>query len=141
MKTRKMVHTKKILTAFTAFALFASASAQPLSTTAKSLPGEPLSVKYLGADDDYLLFQVTIQTNDVVHPVLHIADKNAGELYAETIKSNSIIENIKIEKNENQDLSFELVEGKKTYCKSFTFNTSMIEKTTVSEGDEVVTRY
>ena len=141
MKTRKMVHIKKILTTLTAFALLANASARPLNTTAKSLPGEPLSVKYIGADDDYLLFQVTIQTNDAIHPVLHIADKNAGELYAETIKSNSIVENIKIEKNENQDLSFELVEGKKTYSKSFTVNTSMIEKTTVSEGDEVVTRY
>ena len=141
MKTRKMVLTKKILTTLTAFALLASASAQQLSTSAKSLPGEPLSVKYLGADDDYLLFQVTIQTNDVAYPVLHIADKNAGELYSEKIKGNSIVENIRIEKNENQDLSFELVEGKKTYSKSFTVNTSMIEKTTVSEGDEVVTRY
>ena len=141
MKTRKMVLTKKIVTTLTAFALLASASAQPFNTTAKSLPGEPLSVKYIGADDDYLLFQVTIQTNDAIHPVLHIADKNAGELYAETIKSNSIVENIKIEKTENQDLNFELVEGKKTYCKSFTVNTSMIEKTTVSEGNEVVTRY
>jgi hypothetical protein len=139
MKTRKVLNSKKMVAMLAAVALIISTvSAQPVSKSCKDLPDEPLSVKYIGADDNYLTFQITITATNAKHSVLHINDASVGSLYAETLQGGSKIQTIKIEKEDNaQNISFELIAGKKTYEKSFVINTSVIEKTTVSEGSIV----
>jgi hypothetical protein len=136
MKTRKILNTKKMVAMLTAVALVISTvSAQPVGKSVKGLPGEPLTVKYVGSDDDYLTFEITITTANVKYSELQINDANDGSLYAEILKSTSKTETVKIEKkDDNQNLRFELIAGDKKYFKSFEVNTKVIEKTTVLEG-------
>ena len=71
-------------------------SAQPTSPT----PNEPLTVKYIGADDNYLVFEITVNTTGIQNSVLLIDDANVGELYTQKLFSNTKVEKIKIEKND-----------------------------------------
>ena len=132
---KKIIATLAVITILTN-----AANAQVLDTSAKSLTHEPLNVKYIGSEDDYLVFKITIGPIGKLHPVLNIDDKNAGLLYSETFKENKEVQTVKIEKKEDQALSFELVTDKATYHKDFNVNTSTIEKTTVQESG-IVTRY
>ena len=133
---KKIIATLAVITILTN-----AANAQVLDTSAKSLTHEPLNVKYIGTEDDYLVFEITISTIGKLHPVLNIDDKNAGQLYSETFKEdNTKVQTVKIEKKEDQALSFKLVTDKITYCKNFNVNTSTIEKITVQESG-IVTRY
>ena len=95
---------------------------------------EPLTVKYLGSDDDYLTFEVTVQPQVSGSAFFAIADKNEGELYTANLASNFNIKTVKIEKRDNQVLDFKLVVGKNSYSKSFSVNTNKVETTTVLEG-------
>ena len=132
---KKIIATLAVITILTN-----AANAQASDTSAKSLTIEPLNVKYIGAEDDYLVFEITVNSTQKLHPVLNIDDKNAGLLYSETFKENTEVQTVKIEKKEDQALSFELVTDKATYHKDFNVNTSTIEKITVQESG-IVTRY
>lgn len=96
---------------------------------------EPLSVKYLSSDNEYLTFQVTFQSAIPGKAFFTIADKNEGVFYSSNFTPEYKVQNIKIEKRDGQVISFKLVLGKKTYSKSFSVNTSLVETTTVSESD------
>jgi len=96
---------------------------------------EPLAVKYLGNDGDYLTFQVTVQPTTPANALFEIADKNEGELYSSSVNPGFKVKTVKIEKRDDQTLDFKLVVGKKTYSKSFTVNTNKVETTTVAEGN------
>lgn len=92
-------------------------NAMPVSNVETS---EPLTVKYLGSQEDYLIFRVEIKTGNVDHSVLKIGDATEGELYSNLINSNLKFQLVKIEKRENQVLDFTLLSGKKVYTKTFT---------------------
>ena len=97
---------------------------------------EPIKVKYLGDDGEYLLFQVTLQANSPAFGIFEIEDKKEGELYSSNLETNFKVQTVKIEKRDDgQVLNFKLMAGKKTYSKSFSVNTSLVETTTVSEAD------
>lgn len=95
----------------------------------------PFAVQYLGIDEDYLVFKVTIQSPDFKKGMLEIADKYEGPLYASNFSREVKVKTLKIEKREGQVLNFTLVLDKKTYSKAFSVNTTAVEKTTVSESD------
>ena len=81
---------------------------------------EPFSVRFLGSQDDYLIFRVEIKTGEVNQSVLQIDDAIEGELYSNYINTNSKSQVMKIEKRENQVLDFKLISGKKVYTKTYT---------------------
>lgn len=131
-----MKNLKNITTAIIAVVLFAtSASAQSVKSVTTN---EPLSVKYIGNEEDYLYFQVEINTGNANYSLLKINDKADGELYSQSWKSNAKFQTFKIEKKDNQQLNFKLLSGNKVYSKTFSATTSLVEKTIVNENDIVV---
>jgi hypothetical protein len=130
-----MKNLKNITTAIIAVILFANtATAQTVSVSKDA----PLTVKYLGSQEDYLIFQVEVNTAGGNFALLKINDKADGELYSQSCKSTSKTQTFKIEKRDSQELSFKLLSGKNVYTKTFSSNTSIIEKTTVNENDMVI---
>ena len=130
-----MKNLKNIATAIIAVVLFStSAAAQTVKTVAAN---EPLTVKYIGNEEDYLYFQVEINSGNNFS-LLKINDKAEGELYSQSWKSSSKFQTFKIEKKDGQELNFKLLSGNKVYSKSFSATTSLIEKTIVNENDVVV---
>jgi hypothetical protein len=130
-----MKNLKNITTAILAVVLFSTAvSAQSLKT-AKA--GEPFTVKYIGNEEDYLYFQVEINS-DNNYSLLKINDKSEGELYSQSWKATAKTQTFKIEKKEGQQLNFKLLTGNKVYNKSFSATTSLVEKTIVNENDIVI---
>ncbi|MEO7523424.1 MAG: hypothetical protein ABIT58_04980 [Ferruginibacter sp.] len=99
---------------------------------------EPLEVKYLGNDGEYLTFQVSVKPAVSGKASFAIADENEGELYNSNVSPDFKLKTVKIEKRADQVLDFKLVIGKKTYSKSFTVNINKVETTTVAESDVTV---
>lgn len=131
-----MTKLKNIVLAFAAIVIFSNiTNAQTVKASYSLNAVEPISVKYLGDDGEYLLFQVTLQSTNPALGVFEIEDKNEGELYSSALESNYKVQTVKIEKRDGQVLNFKLMFGKKTYSKSFSVNTSLVETTTVAETD------
>jgi hypothetical protein len=96
---------------------------------------EPMAIRYLGNDGEYLSFQVSVQPTVSGSAFFEISDKLEGSLYSLNLAPNFKVQTIKIEKRDEQVLNFKLVVGKRVYTKSFSVNTSEVETTTVSETD------
>ncbi|MEY2918036.1 MAG: hypothetical protein RIS73_1750 [Bacteroidota bacterium] len=132
-----MKNLKNITAAIIAVVLFSTAAlAQTVKTESKVT--EPFTVKYLGNEEDYLYFQVEINTGSSNFSLLKINDKADGELYSQSWKTSLKLQTFKIEKKEGQEINFKLLSGNKVYSKSFSANTILVEKTTVNENDMVV---
>jgi hypothetical protein len=130
-----MKNLKNITTAILAVVLFSTAvSAQSLKAVKSE---EPFTVKYIGNEEDYLYFQVEINSANSFS-LLKINDKAEGELYSQSWKANTKTQTFKIEKKDGQQLNFKLLTGNKVYNKSFSATTSLVEKTIVNENDVVV---
>ena len=115
-----MKNLKNSLAAIIVFVLFSATATASTKDSTGVLPVEdPITVKYLGNDGDYLLFQVEMKSTDAKHTSLEIFDKSAGQLYSTNIKSNYKVQTMKIEKTYQQQLDFNLVIDGKTYSKSF----------------------
>jgi len=131
-----MKNLKNIITAIIAVVLFATTAtaqtAKPVTAT------EPFNVKYIGNEEDYLYFQVEINTGNNNFSLLKINDKAEGELYSQSWRTTLKTQTFKIEKKDGQELNFKLLSGNKVYSKTFSASTSSIEKTTVNENDMVV---
>ncbi|MEO5890329.1 MAG: hypothetical protein ABIQ31_08760 [Ferruginibacter sp.] len=132
-----MTKLKNIVLAAASLIIFANiTNAQAVKASYSVNAEEPLKVKYLGDDGDYLLFKVTLESTEPAKAKFAIDDKNEGEIYASGLTNILKVSTVKIEKRDtDQVLNFRLVVGKKTYVKSFSVNTSIVETTTVSEGD------
>ena len=110
-------------------------NAQALQTSYSVSVEEPFEVKYLGNDENYLTFQITVQPKAAARAIFAISDKNEGEIYATNLNSHYAFKTVKIEKREGQELNFKLISAGKTYSKSFSVNTNIVETTIVSERD------
>jgi hypothetical protein len=131
-----MKNLKNITTAIVAVILFAtSAAAQTVKPAAAN---EHFTVKYIGNEEDYLYFEVEINTGNNNFAMLKINDKEEGELYSQSLRKNLKPQTFKIEKKDGQELNFKLLSGNKTYSKTFSASTILIEKTTVNENDVVI---
>lgn len=80
---------------------------------------ELLSVNYLGEDENYLFFQVSVNTGNNKTVSFAVSDVTEGELYSTNLTSGKV-QTLKIEKRANQELDFNVRAGKKNYTKSFT---------------------
>jgi hypothetical protein len=131
-----MKNLKNIATAITAVVLFTTTATAQTVITANV--NEPLTVKYIGAEEDYLVFQVEIKADNSSFSLFKINDKTEGELFSQNLKATSNFKTFKIEKMDGQEISFKLLTGKKVYTKTFSATTSAVEKTIVNENDVVV---
>jgi hypothetical protein len=131
-----MTTFKNIAVAMATIVIFANiTTAQTPKASYTVSAQEPLKVKYLGDEDNYLLFEVTMQSENKVTPRFVISDKNEGEFFS-SLFTKGATRTFKIEKRgEDQVLNFKLVMGKTTYVKTFAVNTSTIQKTVVAERD------
>lgn len=91
---------------------------------------EPFTVKYIGNDGDYLLFQVIVNSNNTKETSFAVSDKSEGEIYTSHIESTYKAQTFKIEKRDNQELDFKLVIGKEVYSRSF----AILSTVTVEEA-------
>lgn len=132
-----MTKFKNIAVAVASIVIFSNITyAQNLKASYSVNAEEPIKVKYLGDDGEYLLFQVTLNPNSAASAVFAIDDKKDGELYSAYLENTAKVQTVKIEKLDNgQVLNFKLMLGKKTYSKTFSVNTSLVETTTVAETD------
>jgi hypothetical protein len=96
---------------------FATNVTNPVPTVAATAD-TPLTVQYLGEENGYLFFQVSVNTSEAKKASLSINDTNEGEIYSAAL-SNNKTQTLKIEKRENQELNFQLQIGKSNYSKSF----------------------
>ena len=134
-----MKQFKNIAAAVASLVIFSSiTNAQTAIPTSYSTPNatvEPMAVKYLGSSEDYLVFEVSLKSEANGYATFEIEDQNEGALYSTGLDKNATTKTIKIEKKNDQVLNFKLSVDKKVYTKSFSVNTSVVEKTTVSEND------
>jgi hypothetical protein len=108
---------KKIVLTFVALVIAATTiNANPLDGGNQGK--EPFTVKYLGNDGDYLLFQVIVNAEDNKDVKLAVSDKTEGEIYSSNIE-NYKVQTFKIEKRDNQKLDFKLLIGKEEFLRSF----------------------
>ena len=123
MKFGKNTLVKKVLTVIVSLVLLMNTGvAQSVNNGGNTFVDEPLTVKYLGEDDTYLLFQVTIKTDNATTSFLQINDDAIGEIYSKKVAVHSSTIKFKIEKTDYQLLSFYLVSDRKTFAKSFSQN-------------------
>ena len=126
---------KNIAVAVASLVIFTNiTNAQTVKASYSVKAEEPMAVKYLGNDGNYLTFQVSVEPTVSGNAIFEITDKNEGELYTSTLATHSKTTTIKIEKRDGQVLDFKLVVGKNTYTKSFSVNTNRVETTTVEES-------
>ena len=132
-----MTTIKKTALALSVIVLFASKSFATSSTDTATgvnyvtVAEEPLDVKYLGEEGDYLLFEVAIKSVDRKTSSFVLTDKNEGELYSAKFTRNKV-QTIKIEKTGNQELDFTLTVGNKKFSKSFNVQPTIVLTTIVS---------
>ena len=131
-----MKNFKTFGTAFIAMFLMAgTATAQSFNA---SKTDDNFSVKYTGTELNYLVFEVEILGANENNSILKISDRAEGELYTQNWKPKTKLQIFKIEKQDGQQLIFNLQVGEKEYTKTFYATTRMMEKTTVQENGFVV---
>lgn len=131
-----MTKLKNILVAAASILIFANIThAQALKASYSVNSEEPISVKYLGDDGNYLLFRVTLQSKSPANALFVIDDLNEGELYSSRLTAAYKVQTIKVEKRHDLILSFKLFLGRETYSKSFSVNTSLVQTTTEADSD------
>jgi hypothetical protein len=132
-----MTKFKNIAVALATIVIFANiTNAQTPKASYTVNAQEPLKVKYIGDEEKYLLFEVTLQPANEAKPLFVISDKNEGEFFSSPLTPGTKPRTFKIEKRgENQVLNFKLVVGKTAYVKTFAVNTSTVERTVVAERD------
>ena len=130
-----MTKLKNIAVAVAALVIFSNiTNAQAVKTSYSVIAEEPLKVKYLGDEGEYLVFAVTLESSKVTNAKFAIVDDAEGELYSSFVGTSLNAKTVKIEKKDaDQVLNFKMTVGKKTYSKAFFANTNLVETTTVEE--------
>lgn len=120
-----MKKTKLILAAITALVLYGTTSiAQEVTYPYyKSDNIDPLTVKYVGTDGNYLLFSVAFKPTTAKNASFKIEDSSEGQLFSSNVNKLYNVQLLKIEKQENQELEFKLIEGKNAIVKTFKYDT------------------
>ncbi|CAN5773974.1 hypothetical protein BH11BAC4_BH11BAC4_22160 [soil metagenome] len=115
------------------FTLLINANAQHFAGPAAIYGHDPLQVKYIGTEGDYLVFSVAVKSAENAVPVLSIDDTMEGELYSSKLNEGSKVRTMKIERRDFQVLDFKLVIGNTVYVATFANNSGIIKQTKVSE--------
>jgi hypothetical protein len=136
MKTNNT--SKKLLTALLSFTLLvATASAKsPTKYTNLHHYHHPLSVKYFGMKNDYLIFKVTVRANHLKKPELFIDESSMGSLYWKKIYSKTKVQWVRVRNNEDLNLHFELVAPNKSFYRTFTASNTVAKSGTISPANK-----
>ena len=125
-----MTNIKNIAVALSAIVLTAGSSFAapvfPVNAVKTEEPSaEPVSVKFIGEDAEYLYFQVAVKkgTNKAVE--LSVSDLFEGELYSTVFVSDKV-QTLKIEKRFDQQLDFTVKAGKKNYSRTYTIMPTVV---------------
>ena len=118
---------KAIVLTVSIFSLFLGVNAQDLSRAVSYKAEEPMLVKYVETEGNYLVFSVQITAFNNLQSTFKIDDAIEGELYSSKFQLVSKVQKVKIEKRENQVLDFKLVSAGKTYSQSFTTYNGVVE--------------
>ena len=122
-----MTKIKNIAAALSAIVLFAGNSIAG-TTVNKPVNGiyyadepmaELMTVNYIGENEDYLFFEVSVKAGSNKKVSIAVNDAEEGELYSATFRADKK-QTLKIEKRYNQQLDFSVKSGNKSYSKSFT---------------------
>ena len=109
-----MKKLKNIAIAVAAVVIFSDIShAQSLEAGHAAKYEQPLGVKYLGTDGEYLSFEVNIQPDGGDRLLFAIADENEGELYSSRFLPAKKVQTFKIEKRTSRNVRFFIVLGVK----------------------------
>jgi hypothetical protein len=130
-----MKNLKNIAVAAISLVIFSSiTNAQAVPASYSTIAAEPLKVKYLGEDGEFLLFHVTLQSGKTEKTLFTVYDEGEGPLYSTAYKIDQKGFTVKVErKDADQILKFEMIHAGKTYSKSFSANPNFVEKTEVSD--------
>src|SRR5580765_2260669 len=100
IKSSTMTKFRNIIVAAFSLVIFANVTnAQTVKAAYSVSAEEPLKVKYLGDDGEYLLFQVTLNSHESAKGKFTISEKTDGGLYSSAVASNLTVKNIKVAKN------------------------------------------
>jgi hypothetical protein len=134
MKTNNT--TKKLLTALISFTLLAVTASAKSPAKYNNHYRHPLSVKYFGMKNDYLIFKVTVRANHLKKPELFIDESSMGSLYWKKIHSKTKVQWVRVRNNENLNLHFELVAPNKSYYRTFTASNTVAKSGTMSPANK-----
>jgi hypothetical protein len=126
-----MKNSKLVLSIVALFMFFTTGSFAQLGNFAKS--DEKFYVKYVGNEAEYLYFQVELKEVDNGKNTFKINDKAEGEIYNQSWDAKSTVRTFKIEKKEDQVLTFSLHTNDKKYTKTFNITTKLITNLIVEE--------
>lgn len=134
LKQKKMKNVIRIIPAMLMmFLLSNNASAQKSNNQVK-----PFDVQYVGSNEGYLTFTISVAGSTKQHAALKISEKNEGEIFSEYWGKNITSKTFKIEKKDVNDLSFTLFIGNQNFTKKIVINTITDEKNIVIAEKDVV---
>jgi hypothetical protein len=120
--------TKTIVAIFTAILFATATKAQVKTNTA-----ENFTVKYTGAQEGYIYFEVTVPNNFAENVYVKVEDTKEGELFSDNFTKTKTTIKFKIEKQDKQEIRFKIISGNNVYEKLFTAHTRVLEATSVDE--------
>ena len=91
------------------------------------------TIKYLGVQDEYFLFQVDLKQPKEQRASLRISDGNGTEIYRTTIFEKDFSRKIKIPREGFKNLQFVFDAQGQLLTKTYSINTEVIEKVAVEE--------
>ncbi|MBC7686984.1 MAG: hypothetical protein H7211_02270 [Aquabacterium sp.] len=97
----------------------ASVNARQAKRTFAQFAKEPFTVRYMGDEGNYLLFQVIVNADHNKKTSLQILDKTAGRIHVAHVTPEPQIQTLKIAKKEKQELDFKLMIGNEMFSRSF----------------------
>lgn len=128
---------KMILKGIFAFSLLTFTqllSFSPLSASASAQSdGKPSLVQYAGKAEGFLLFDVIIPASSKDRTTLSISNENGEELYSEVVHGSQSARRIRIEAADMKQVQFRISSRRTSFSKTFSVNTSYVEKTEVVE--------
>ena len=105
MRIVRIVAIVALLTSVFTFSSFSTVTGEN-SKIEREKNRPELQVKFLGANGDFLYFELSMQQVDALRSNLRILNEDGHELYAETVFSKSTVRKIKVSKGEAEKIEF-----------------------------------
>jgi len=91
------------------------------------------TIKYLGIQDEFYLFQVDYRQPSEARAILRITDGNGTELFRKVFNEKVFSRKIKIAREGYKNLQFVFDGNKQIVTKTYAINTELVEKIEVTE--------
>jgi hypothetical protein len=113
----------------------AELSAQPAPAQEKFSAGNQpsLQIIYLQEEKDYLLFKISVEKTGGKRTYITISDSNRETFYSDSFTGDAFIKTLKLPKDGDDKIEFQIISGKETIRKSFEIKSRVKETYEVSE--------